>query len=328
MPFAVDAYASLPHYAAHIKPVWDALPDWARGEFYAARQSPWATAPLPGRRASLERRLTIVASYTDAHKFAHRPCVLIEHGAGQSYPGDPRSARSPSYAGGDSMGHVVLFLSPRTEVAAAWKKRYPSAIAHAVGCPRLDRWHATPSVMMTRPTDVAITWHWEGELIAETLSAFRHYCSRLPEIRAAVEATGHKLIGHAHPRMWGGVRRAYDAAGIEMVESLDEVFTRAAMLIADNTSALPEFASIGRPVIWLDAPWYRRGVWHGGRFWDWPTGQVSASGPEPLVGAIAVGLADPPTVAQARWGMVNRVYAYTDGRAAARAVAAIMALAG
>lgn len=327
--FPIDAYASLSHYAAHIKPIFDALPSWARGEFYAARgDSPWMTATMPGRVAMAGKRLLLVASYTDAHKFGHRPCVLVEHGAGQDYRGDERAARSPSYSGGDALTNVVMFIAPREDVAARWRARYPRAEAVVVGCPRLDQWHRTPATWLPEPKDVAVTWHWEAELIPETKSAWRHYAGCLAALRGECEDNGHSLIGHAHPRMWGGVRRAYEMAGIEFVESIDEVFVRARMLIGDNTSALPEFASLDRPVIWLNAPWYRRNVWHGGRFWDWPGRQACADDPAALLAVVALALKDPPRIAQDRRAMVKRVYAHTDGNAATRAVQAIVGLAG
>lgn len=326
----IDAYASLPHYAAHVTPVWEALPKGRRGEFYALRgDAPWATAPLPGRTTMGEKRLTVVASFTDAHKFAHRPCVLVEHGAGQAYPGDPAAARNPSYAGGDGLSNVVLFVSPRAEVAERWRARYPDARTAVVGCPRLDEWHRTPETFRNASARaVALTWHWEAELIPETRSAWRHYANSLLVFKGAAKAEGLALIGHAHPRMWGGVRRAYEAAGIPMVDSLDDVFTRAQVLIGDNTSALPEFASLDRPVIFLNAPWYRRNVSHGGRFWDWPRGQAQADGPGDIAGALTVALADPPQVAEARREMVRSVYAYSDGFAASRAAAAVLDVAG
>jgi glycosyltransferase involved in cell wall biosynthesis len=96
--------------------------------------------------------------------------------------------------------------------------------------------------------------------------------------------------------------------------------------LAHNTSALPEFASLGKPVVWMNAPWYRRGMNHGGRFWEWPAGQVQVDAPTELAAAVEAALEDPPAVAEARAAMLAKVYVATDGKATERAVAAIAAM--
>lgn len=126
-------------YADHITPVWSALPREVRGQMYAPRaRDPWGT-PLPARWP--RDRLVLVAGAVDALKARPRPLVYLEHGAGQHYPGDVRSAGHPSYSGGDALETVVLFLCPSDAVAERWRARYPGAAAVVVGCPRLDPWH-------------------------------------------------------------------------------------------------------------------------------------------------------------------------------------------
>jgi asparagine N-glycosylation enzyme membrane subunit Stt3 len=99
--------------------------------------------------------------------------------------------------------------------------------------------------------------------------------------------------------------------------------SEATLLVADNTSILPEFASTGRPVVWLDAKSWRIDVWHGGRFWDWPAGQVWVRDPADLDAAISAAVTDPPSVRSARRAMVESVYAVTDGTATVHAATAI-----
>ena len=62
-------------------------------------------------------------------------------------------------------------------------------------------------------------------------------------------------------------QRVFAEAGIEWVPELDEVARRATVYAVDNSSTLWELA-VARPVIALNAPWYRRRVHHGLRFWD------------------------------------------------------------
>ena len=72
----------------------------------------------------------------------------------------------------------------------------------------------------------------------------------------------------------------------------EDVVRRADLYIADNTSTLFEFAALDRPVIVLNAPWYRRGVEHGLRFWEFADVGVQVDDPESLVDAIGRALED------------------------------------
>jgi hypothetical protein len=69
-----------------------------------------------------------------------------------------------------------------------------------------------------------------------------------------------------HPRDGGAYHRARHAR-IEWIE-VGAMYQRADLLIADNTSLMYEMAHLGRSVIALNAPWFRRDVEHGLRFWS------------------------------------------------------------
>lgn len=268
-----------------------------------------------------------MAGWRDAQTVRPAPVVYLEHGAGQSYDGDRTAVGCGSYSGGLGLDHARLFLCPSRAVADRWNDAYPEVPAVAVGCPKLDRWHAQPRGIARGPAPrtVAVTFHWECRLVPETRSAFGHYARALPRLAACPDW---RLLGHGHPRMWGRLRREWRRLGVPHTPDLADVLDQADLLIGDNTSALPEFASTGRPVVWLSAPWYRREVDHGGRFWRWPEGQVHVEHPSDLVAAVTEALADAPAVRAARDAMMREVYAYTDGRAAQRAADAIIGALG
>lgn len=258
----MDAYASRLHFYRHLGPIWDALPDELRGVLW----KPYQRAPWPGevlhQRPDLSEPI-MVAGFIDVVRLQDRRMIYVEHGAGQSYEGDPASADVGSYSGGAGLDAVELFLCPNQTVADRWAARY-NARTRVIGCPALDRWDRE---VTGDGGCVAITFHWECPLVPETRSALPHYAAALPALARLVRERGRRLIGHAHPRAIG-MAELYERAGIEWVPNLEDVYARAGLLLADNTSVLYEFAALGRTVIVLNAPWYRRDVNHGLRFWD------------------------------------------------------------
>lgn len=323
----LSRYASLSHYADHIDPIWDALPETARG----ASWSPFGDRPgtsMPGGPGGRERPLqpVLVASWPDAvtYEARRRPLIYLEHGVGQTYEADPTMAGAAGWAGNrdPSLRRTILFLCPNETVAAGWRARF-DAPAVAVGCPKLDAWHRGDRPKQGPPT-VAVTGHWDCPLGPETRSALPHFDRALPGLARWAASNGVRLMGHGHPRAWGGpLLRRWSRVGVVPVRDFATVLDQADVLVADNTSALYEFASLDRPTVVLNAPWYRRDVHHGLRFWDAvPGGQVDD--PDDLVPAVEAALRDPAATAGLRATAVARAYAATDGRAAERAAAAIM----
>lgn len=305
----IDAYASLRHYAEHLQPVWDALPPEWRGR--------WCSPDRP----PIDGRPVLVAGWRDAQTVRPAPVVYLEHGAGQSYDGDPAGRANGSYSGGAGLDHAALFLCPNVQVADRWNDAYPEAPAAVVGCPRLDRWHRAPrGIPRGGPPTVAVTFHWECRLVPETRSALGHYVRALPHLAAMPDW---QVLGHGHPRMWGRLRREWRRLGVAHTPDLADVLDRADLLVGDNTSALYEFASLGRPVLVLNAPWYRRDVHHGLRFWRHVPG-LQIDGPEQLVWGAMTALEDPPELRAVRRAAVAAAYAHTDGHAAERAATAIV----
>jgi hypothetical protein len=278
----VRLFARKPHYRDHLRPIWDLLPDEYK---------------LTGEWGRFDWLL--IAGGPDI-RHGH-PYVYVEHGAGQSY----RGYTGPGYSGGSGHDECKLFVCPNDEVAGRWQVRYPDIPAVVVGCPRLDRYHTG-----YEPPErtVAITFHFDLRIVPETRSAFPHYRDGLANMIESYREQGWTVLGHAHPRyrrVLGPVWRSLN------VEWTDHPLRDVAVLIADNTSLQAEFLSCGRPVVALNAPWYRRDVWHGGRFWDWSVQHVESS----------------QEAANLRLGELKRPtshpYAFADGKAAERAATAI-----
>lgn len=300
MARTVDFLASRPHYAEHLEPIWQALPETLRGRFAKKATELGEDGPV------------VVASYLDLRRTGRRPAVLAEHGSGQSYGNG-----QPSYAGGRNREQVGLFICPSGLVADLNRARYPDATYSVVGCPKMDRWAATP-----RPESgiIAIAFHWDGRGVApEAGTAWFHYRDVLPSLK---ETLGDRLIGTGHPRIMGTLRPTYRAAGIPIVDA-NEVFEEASVLVVDNSSIGWEFLSLERPVVWMNAPWYRRNVEFGLRFWSLADSGVQTDHPSELSHAIEVALTDPPSIAERRREIIPQVYAHR-GDAAKRAAGAIV----
>jgi hypothetical protein len=311
----VDAYASHAHYAEHIRPVWDALPAERRGTFFAPRGTTWGE-----RVGQAKPRALIIAGAVDAYRWPRVPLVMVEHGAGQTYHGDPRLADSPSYSGGKDLDQVGLFLCPNRVVGENWLARYPSARVAVVGCPKLD---AVRAIARTGRGRVAMTFHWSCPTIPETMPALPHYLPVLRPLAQALGAAGGSLVGHAHPR---GVRRAagtWAAVGVPFEPDGLTVLRQADVLVADNTSLMYEAAALGIPVVALNAPWYRRDVEHGLRFWSHVPGR-QVDEPDDLIDAVLEAVEDPTAHCALRSAAVTRAYEYHDDRAAGRAARQIL----
>lgn len=333
----VHGYASARHYLDHLAPIWVGLDPEERGTFWVTTRALGLyaatrhgidcainrTLPNPARtRLDGHQPHVLVASSNDAATIGnHRRAVLVEHGAGQTYAGDPsnlRAAASSGYAGGTERRMVDLFLTPNVTVRDRNRARYPNAAHAAVGCPRLDRWHGwTPGpVDERRPT---VTFHWPCKLVPETNTAWPHYRAWF-EAEPRLTAHG-QIIGHAHPRHAAHLSRWWPTVGAEWVPDLDTALEHALVLVADNTSAIWEAAAIGIPVVLLNAPTYRRDVEHGLRFWQYADVGPQVDHPHELEDAVLD--AHHPRYRVRRGQATRAIYGSVDGQAAARAVAAM-----
>lgn len=301
----LDIIATHEHYLDHVLPIRDELV--ARGVPVRVLESAEEIKPRRG--------IALVASYGDLKlaRAAGRSCIYMEHGAGQSY-----SNTHGSYAGSGARNGVVAFLNPGHHVAKANMARHPRIPSYAVGVPKLDKWHRQTGRESART--VCISFHWDCRICPESRSAFTHYEAILQELAESEHFT---LIGHCHPRARAKVLPVYERLGIEFVERFDDVLERADLYVCDNSSTIYEFASVDRPVVLLNAPWYRKQVNHGLRFWRESRVGIVCDDPHDLHGKILEALEDTRERKVARRASVSRVYYYTDGLASHRAADAI-----
>lgn len=308
----IDLLYSEAKCLAHAEPAWLALPEALRGERIDRSQ------PRPGVHPSrMADRAVLVASFNDAtaaHRRGYRRIALLEHGVGQSYEGHT----SRAYPGGPGRDIVSLFLSPNETAASRDRAAYPGVRVVVVGCPKLD---TLPARDDSPGPVVAISFHWSQKSPPELRSALPHYLEALPALAERLT-----LIGHYHPMAARAVLPVYRRLGIEIVDSFEDVCRRADVYVADNTSTLYEFASTGRPVVVLNAPWYRRDVEHGLRFWVAAGVGIEVDAPDLLVAAVerALETANDPERRGWREAVLDIVYGRRKG-ASKRAAKALEA---
>lgn len=304
--------AAEPQYVHHLGPVWAALDGEAQCWYVKeAAGLAWAALgchagrwqwPVPGP--------VVVASAQDFARARRGRVALMEHGCGQSYSGDRRLARHPSYAGGVGKDAASLILAPNEYAAARWRERYPAVPVHVIGATRGLIPPEDPRARL-----LVVAFHWNGA-VPELRSAWPHYAPHLATL-------GLPLALHAHPRAARSVSAWAHRHGIEFVESLAEVARRATVFATDNSSTLWELG-LHRPVIALNAPWYRRHVHHGLRFWSHiPGPQVDDAAGLAREAARLLAGEEEPAEASRRTAIVGEVIPRLDGAAeAARLIAA------
>jgi hypothetical protein len=255
------------------------------------------------------------------HRLGRANIALMEHGAGQSFGGDLSyagrvAAASSSYAGGE--GRVAgLFLHPGPHPAERDRARYPRARVEVVGCPKLDALpHRVPDGVPT----VAFSFHWDTSISPEARSSFIFFREHLAVF--ARHNPGVRVLGHGHPRIIDRLAPWYERMGIEVVRDFADVCRRADVYACDGMSTLYEFASTGRPVVVLNAPFYRRDIEHGLRFWEAAGVGENVWEPYDAEAAVKRALSDPDAGISAREEALDMVYAYRSGASdrAARAL--------
>lgn len=266
----------------------------------------------------------LVASGEDARLGRGLPYIYLEHGSGQSYGPD-----RAGYPGGGGHERCVAFLCPSHRVAALWRNRYPDTPAFVVGCPKLDPWH---SGMRPAPYErtVVISFHWPCK-VDEPWSgtAFGHYAKRMGHVVASFRSQGWVVLGHGHPKAAKRYHEFWHNLGVKWIPHFDEVADLATLYVCDNSSTIMEFASLGRPVIFLSKPQWRDGPGSpGGRFGVWNAAGLEVFDADQLAGVDLDDYVTTDLRRAERADIVRTVYAYTDGCCSERAAKAIMEVLG
>lgn len=330
----IDFFATQRHFIDHLEPIYHALPDEYKGDFIVEKDLLSHAKKLGIKAVTLgyyqfHRRnsgpLVIASIGSTAKLFSRsRPIVLVNHGAGQSWQG----VRHPSYAGGPKRNIVSLFIEPGEDPAQKDAQAYPKAKVVVAGCCKLDEWHKAPPKPRSNPPVIAVSFHWHCRVVPETRSTLPYYRYILADLARWEKSGEVKILGHGHPSpaFWKEISAIWKELDIEIVADFKEVMQRADVFVNDGMSTLYEFASLDRPVVVLNAPWYRKNVEHGLRFWECADVGIQVDKPEDLIPAIKEALLDRPEQRLKRQKAVQKVYKYTDGRATERAVKSILEL--
>lgn len=323
----LDFFAQRQHYIDHLAPIWNALPPERRRLFHTTEDlASYAWHSLHDARVVMVDGYTpsgnnpiLCAAYGDMSRAARNPerkIITIEHGTGHGFG----TAAYPNATKG-RRDLVDLALMPN-EYTARLSRAVRSTRCEVIGTPKMDEWlyGQDPSIFYkgprSNPPVIAIAFHW-GDRHAnppESGSAFEHYQGILAEL-----AKRYKVIGHGHPLESPACRQIFEEAGIEWVSNLREVFHRADILVNDLSSILYEFIVLGKPVIVLNAPWFRRDVQWGIRFWDYSDAGINVEGPDELFAALDRTIAEYGTIcAQERRQAIADLYPY-PGYSAQRA---------
>lgn len=322
----VDFLASELQFSHHLVPVWHALPEGLRGEFWCGMGMPGTERNLrwlrsQGVRARVgngprKAKLVVVVSVMDRVKALDRNkasrIIFGEHGCGITY----NIGRQSSYIGSPDRDGCVAIITPNDHTAQTQRDATPDIEVVSVGSePRLDAWVGVARERSDPPT-VAISFHSDlNKVCPEARNAVPYYRKHLPEL---VDA-GFRVLGHGHPRLWtrGIAPALWRQAGFELCPDFDQVLAEADVFAVDNSSTLFEAAAAGISTVAMNCPRYRRNVNHGLRFWDHIPGVECDDGPG-LVDAVKLALDDPPWAREKREAAVAHVFPRNDGHASDR----------
>ena len=330
----IDFFARRVHFIDHLAPIWNNISMAMRGTFYVPLNLEEYTQNLgiqevrglksfgpsgnPIRVVPEGDGPLVTSAYGDL-KMAYqsnpkRPYILMEHGVGLSFP-----ERAPGYAGGTgSRQYVSLFLAPNQAVASKTAKTYPNAAQAIIGTPKMDKWAKMSRKKRDIPPTVCISFHWNGSRVCpEAGNAFEYYKDYITNLKKHFH-----VIGHGHPKIIDELASFYKKNDIETLYSFDDVLSKADCYVNDTSSTLYEFACTGRPVVFLNAPWFRKDKYWGIRWWDYTDIGPQCDEPGNLVDCIKQALGDKTHFITAKRKMVTELYPFlgTSSTIAAKAI--------
>jgi CDP-glycerol glycerophosphotransferase (TagB/SpsB family) len=228
------------------------------------------------------------------------------------------------------MSRVKLYLAQSEYVKKKVARAHPKLPQVVIGTPKLDDISRQRFSLRKgakghegKPV-VCISFHWDGKRVApEAGNALAHYREVLPILAAQDDF---QIIGHGHPKFREVLAAEYEAAGIETIWDFCEVMRVADVYVNDCSSTMYEFCATGKPVVVMNAPWFRRDKGGDIRFWDYADVGPQVETAEELLPAIRSVLEKDLWMVQ-REKMLADLYPYR-GYAAQRAAAAIEAFAG
>lgn len=273
----IDVWCTRPHYAAHLRPLFDALPVEAKGAWFGPLDD-----PDPGGRA----RALLVGAYRDLDWMRARypRLALVEHGIGQTYSD---ALEHPAYPGGIRNPYDLL-LAPGPHVVDRAARE-----TILIGCTAI----VGREQGVTGRSRMAISFHWDCGVSPEAGTGFWEYLPFLEDQAARVGG----LLVHAHPLIQDDVfEQLTNKVGLVACPDFDQILDEAAVYAVDNSSTLFEFAALDRPVVVLNPAAYRRAVRHGKRFWDWADVGINVDHPSQLAAAYKTSVGEDPNGARRR----------------------------
>lgn len=306
----IDFYSSYPHYLDHMVNIWLNLPMKYRGTYYISKN-----CIEKAKEYGIEyvvgvpnENICLVSSYLD-YLQTKGDVVYMEHGIGHTYSND-----NPSYAGGKGKDRVILFLNQHHLTQEKNLKTYPNVKGVIVGTPKMDN----VKEVEFKGKVVCFSFHWDCKIVPETRSSFEYYRKIIRELNKNKEF---KLVMHGHPRENWSVAKSL---GIEFIQDIKEVFERVDVYVCDNSSSMYEFMCTGKPIILLNAPFYRKNIHHGIRFWT-HIGGIQVDNIKDLLPSIQRTLSNPNEYKTIRDEIVSELYP-NRGKATKLSVKAIKEL--
>lgn len=293
---------------------------FAREEHHKTHALPIAKAfgkDVVSKLSDIDTQNVVVFSYGDLKDVSqlNKSIIFCEHGTGFYY-----NNSHPSYAGStQKRENVALRLSPN-KLHADKELETLECPVEIIGIPKLDKFaNRNWRINYEKPT-IAISFHFDCFVNPETRSTFKYYEKIIPELNKR-----YNLIGHAHPRLMRDIESFYIKNKIRIVKDFEDVMEIADLYIIDNSSTIFEWTIMGKPIVLLNAPFYRRDVEHIGnpRFWKFADISPKCDSPEELIPAIEEATKNYqkylPRIREAR----EYVLTFIDGKCTERAVEAI-----